>query len=76
MSDTTLEKKVDKLLIDVAEIRIVLKGYNGNPGLLKNYDDLAKDYFRFKRKVLSFFFFMVGSGGLGLGIVKLVGMVK
>ena len=72
----TLEEKVDKLVIDIAEIKIALKGYDGNPGLGKRFNDLAEDYFCFKRKVLAVFFFILGSGGLGLGIVKLLEMAK
>jgi len=72
MSDTTLEEKVDKLIEDVAEIKIALKGYDGNPGLAKRNDDLARDYYTFKRWCLGIFCFAVGSGTLGFGIVKLL----
>ena len=83
MSDTTLEDKVDQLVTDVAQIRTALQGYNGGAGLLKTFEqhcnqdrEFRAGYYAFKRKVLAIFFFTLGSGGLGLGIVKLVEMVK
>ena len=76
MSDTSLEEKVDKLIEDVAEIRIALKGFGGNPGLTGRFEALAKDYFSFKRNCIGIFFFLVGSGVLGLGIAKLLEMVR
>ena len=79
MSDTSLEEKVDRLTIDTAEIRIALKGYNGNQGLIPAFEEHCKcdtefraDYYAFKRKCLMIFCFTLGSGGLGVGIVKLL----
>jgi len=83
MSDTTLEEKVDNLLIEVSEIKTALKGYNGGTGLLKTFEqhcnqdrEFRRDYFSFKRKVIAIFFFVLGSGGLGFGVVKLVEMAR
>ncbi len=53
---------------DVIEIKIVLKGYNGNPGLCKDVDGLKK----FRRNALFVFAFLAGSGGIGFGIIELV----
>ena len=75
----SLDEKVDKLSIDVAEIRIALKGFNGGQGLIPAFEEHCKrdtefraDYYSFKRKFLAIFFFLLGSGGLGFGIVELV----
>ena len=76
MSNPTLEEKVDQLVTDVAEIKIAIAGYKGNPGLAQRHEDLAKDYYSFKRRCLAIFFLLLGSGGLGLGIVKAIEMVK
>ena len=83
MSNTTLEEKVDSLIKEVQAVKTVLQGYNGGTGLLKTFEqhcnqdrEFRDDYYKFKRKVLSVFFFLLGSGGLGIGIVKLVEVVK
>ena len=80
MSDSTLEGKVDKLVTDVTEIRIALKGYNGDQGLIavfqehcKQNKELATDYYKFKRACIGIFCFLVGSGTLGFGIFKIAG---
>ena len=41
---------------------------NGIGGLLEDHKNLKKDYYDFKRQVLTVFAFMVGSGILGVGI--------
>ena len=83
MSNTTLEEKVDGLVTDVAKIRTALQGYNGGTGLLKTFEqhcnqdrEFRADYYSFKRKCLAIFFFSVGSGGLGLGVVKLIELLE
>jgi len=83
MSNTTLEEKVDGLVTDVQAIKTALQGYNGGPGLLKTFEqhcnqdrEFRADYYSFKRKCFAVFFTLVGSGGLGIGIVKLVELVK
>jgi len=81
MSDTTLDEKVDTLIKDVAEIKAALK-YNGI-GLIPTFEQhciqdrqFRSDYYSFKRKVMATFFFLLGSGGLGIGVIKLIEMVK
>jgi len=81
MSGTTLDEKVDSLIKDVAEIKAALK-YN-NIGLIPTFEqhcnqdrEFRQDYYSFKRKVLAVFFFLLGSGVLGVSTVKLVEMVK
>ena len=80
MSNITLEGKVDHLIEDVAEIRAALK-YNGI-GLIPSFEqhcnqdrEFRADYYKFKRTVFVVTAFVVGSGGLGVGIVKLMEMV-
>ena len=77
MSDK-LEKKIDLVINDITEIKIALKGYNGTQGLIpaftkhcENNECFQKDYYKFKRVVLAVFFFLLGSGVLGIGGVKI-----
>ena len=70
MSDE-LEKKVDQLVTDMAEIKVALKGYDNKGGLINDYEKTKCDYFKFKKVVLCIFFFLLGSGALGLGGVKI-----
>jgi hypothetical protein len=70
------DDKLDQLVEDVTEIKTMLKGYNGYKGLCKSHDDLASDYYSFKRRVLLVFGFMVGAGiltGGSIGIIQLMG---
>ena len=77
MSDE-LEKKVDQLVTDLTEVKIALKGYNGTQGLIPAFtkhceanECFQRDYYKFKRTVLMIFFFLLGSGVLGVGGVKI-----
>ena len=70
------DDKLDQLAEDVTEIKIALKGYNGYPGLCKSHEDLASDYYSFKRKSLLVFGLLAGAGvltGGGYGILQLLG---
>lgn len=70
------DDKFEQLVEDVTEIKIALKGYNGYKGLCKSHDDLASDYYSFKRRVLLVFGFMVGAGiltGGSIGIIQAMG---
>uniref|UniRef100_A0A6M3L1L9 Uncharacterized protein n=1 Tax=viral metagenome TaxID=1070528 RepID=A0A6M3L1L9_9ZZZZ len=75
MSDE-LEKKVDQLNSKVDRIEAMLK-YNGI-GLIPTFEqhciqdrEFRADYYKFKRRTLGIFFFLLGSGVLGLGGVKI-----
>jgi len=68
----TLDEKVDQLTLDVSEIKGALKGYNGKPGLCEDFEDVKKDYYKFKRTVLLTAAFLVGVGALSTGIWGLV----
>lgn len=72
----TLEEKVDSLMTDVAEIRAALK-YNGI-GLIPTFEqhciqdrEFRADYYKFKRCCIGVVCFTIGTGSLGLGILKL-----
>ena len=70
------DEQLSQLIEDVSEIRTALKGYNGYPGLCKSHEDLAKDYYSFKRKSLLVFGFLTGAGiltGGSLGVLQLMG---
>lgn len=73
---TIPDKTLDQLVNDVTEIKTLLKGYNGYPGLCERHEELGRDYYAFKRRVLLLFGFMVGAGiltGGSVGLVKLLG---
>ena len=76
MSAADIEMLVRNILTKVDQIEQALRGYNGQPGLIKNHEILKTDYFKFKRQVLMVFAFAVGSGVLGLSILKIVEAVK
>lgn len=70
------DDKFEQLVEDVTEIKIALKGYNGYKGLCKSHEDLASDYYSFKRKCLLVFGLLVGAGvltGGGYGVIQLMG---
>ena len=70
------DEQLSQLIEDVSEIRTALKGYNGYPGLCKSHEDLAKDYYSFKRKSLLVFGFLTGAGiltGGSLGVLQILG---
>ncbi len=71
------DDKFEQLVEDVTEIKIALKGYDGYPGLCKAHEDLATDYYAFKRKSLLVFGFLVGAGiltGGTVGIIRAMGV--
>jgi len=71
------DDKLDGLINDVTEIKTLLKGYNGYKGLCKAHEDLATDYYAFKRKALLVFGFLVGAGiltGGTVGIIQAMGV--
>jgi len=70
------DEQLSQLVEDVTEIKTALKGYNGYPGLCKSHEDLASDYYSFKRKCLLVFGLLVGAGvlsGGGYGVIQLMG---
>ena len=72
----SIDKKLDSNILETNSIAQVLKGYNGYKGLCKSHEDLAKDYYSFKRKSLLVFGFLTGAGiltGGSLGVLQLMG---
>ena len=70
------DEKIEQLLEDVTEIKTLLKGYNGYKGLCKAHEELAQDYYSFKRKSLLVFGLLIGAGvltGGSLGILQFMG---
>jgi len=55
----------------IVQMHTVLLGTNGQKGLCKKHEELAQDYYKFKRAVITVFAFLVGSGVLGLSAVKI-----
>ena len=56
----------------LTEIHTTLLGKNGQGGLIRSHEALKKDYYKFKQHVLEVFFFLVGSGALGIGVWKIL----
>lgn len=64
-----------ELQIQVSRIEQALLGYNGQhgqPGLCKQVDRLAKDYYKFKRICCIVFGVLVGTGVLFFGYPMVV----
>ncbi len=72
MTPKTTDEKIDQLVADVGEIKTVLKGYNGFPGLCEDHENLKKSFYKFRNYATLIFIFLVGSGVLGTGIYKLL----
>jgi len=56
----------------IQELWQAVCGFDGQPGLLKDYAEHKSDYLRFKTRVLIVFFFLLGTGALGIGITELI----
>ncbi len=72
---TTLEEikaGLEEIHTDVIEVKTVLKGYDHSPGLCQKHEELAKDYYKFKRLVIGITCGLVGTGLTGVGIVELI----
>jgi len=70
------EEKLDTLINTVTRIEQALRGYNGDPGLIKEHCDLKKDYYKFKMRALAVFYFLLGSGVLGISIWQIIGLAS
>jgi len=68
----TLDEKVDQLVTDVSEIRIALKGYSGDTGLLKSHECLKKDFYNFRLLCIVIFSSAGIFGGGGFWLSKIV----
>ena len=55
----------------IVQMHTVLLGANGQKGLCVKHEELAKDYYSFKRWVLTCTAFLIGSGIIGLSAVKI-----
>jgi hypothetical protein len=60
----------------IVEMHTVLLGTNGNPGLCQSHSKLKEDFYKFRRTVFIVFAFLLGSGGIGFGIVELAKVLK
>jgi len=70
------DEKFEQLCEDVRDIKTVLKGYDGYPGLCQRYENLANDHYALRRLVIGLIWFLVGVGiltGGGFGIAQLIG---
>jgi len=65
-----LRKSLGEIVLDVRDIKLVLKGYNGDKGLCDKFENLATDYYQFKRKVFFIFGMLIGSGVLTTGVIS------
>jgi hypothetical protein len=55
----------------IVEMYSLLVG-NGRQGLCKDYEELKKDFYAFRRSLLLILGVLVGSGMLGIGVFELV----
>ena len=60
-----------KLQEQINRMEVALLGYDGHPGLCKQFDRLTKDYYTFKKNCLVVFGILIGSGVLGLCIERM-----
>ncbi len=60
----------------LADIHVVLLGTNGQGGLLRDHDKLKEDYYKFKRRVLTVFYFLLGSGVLGVSSTEIIKLLN
>lgn len=67
-----IKTELESVHKEVTEVKIVLKGYDGYPGLCERHEKLAKDYYTFKRLVIGITCGLVGTGLTGFGIVELI----
>ena len=68
----SIEEKIDKLVTDVTEIKIALKGYDGQSGVCERLDMLEKSFYKFRNTAILILGLLIGSGLLGTGIYELV----
>jgi hypothetical protein len=74
-----LREQINEIQTDVTEIKIALKGYNGNTGLLPAFRDhcvseavFRKDFYSFRRRCFIFLGIVLGSGaGAGVGLSQI-----
>ncbi len=67
-----LIKKIEKTSADVADIKVALKGYDGQSGLIATVNETCKRLNRVEITVAA----IVGTGILGggtIGLIKLIG---
>ncbi len=58
----TLDEKVDGIQSDVSEIKQVLKGYNGQEGLVKRVETVCDEHNKLSRNFWILVAFLIGSG--------------
>jgi len=66
-----IEKLVEDTHEKVNKIEQALRGYNGQPGLIKEHENLKADYYKFKRRAIGIFCFVAGSGALGVSAYQI-----
>jgi len=61
------ENQCEQLLNDIKEIKDLLKGYDGYPGLCSRFVKLEMEFLAFRRIAVGIISFAVGAGLLGAG---------
>jgi hypothetical protein len=69
-----LSEKLDKLDHKTDRIYYGLYGIpdTDDNGMCGEFKDLKEDYYKFKQKAITVFFYLLGSGVLGVGIWQLI----
>lgn len=72
-----LEEKLDKLIIEIQQIKISITEIQTalsykDTGLIPAFERLEKDYHNFKKSALIIFGILIGSGVLAVGLAGLL----
>ena len=68
-----IEETLSAIQQDISEIKVVLKGYNGDPGLCKEVEHLKRKFYNFRLLISLFIAFLFGAAGFTITeILKLV----
>ena len=78
------EREIEMILKELKELQSktdqIYYGLYGMPGtdekgICGDVKDLTADYYKFKQRAMTVFFFLLGSGALGFGIWELVKVI-
>ncbi len=64
-------KKLDETYKATIEVRALLIGVGGNPGMLSHFEDLSKSFYGFKRTVISIVSGLIFTGIITAAIILL-----
>ncbi len=68
-----LSEYMANLNVDIKEIKVALKGYNGTPGLCADHEKLKNEFLAFRRWGIAIVGVLVGSSVINVSLLKLFG---